>query len=165
MAVKIRLRRMGAKKAPFYRIVVADSRYPRDGRFIEEIGTYDPNQEPSAVKVDAEKVKKWIDNAGPVLVPDRPFEQGPPNRAERRNAMELDKLIVTIARGLVEDKDAVSVTRDEPLEDSTIVYHLHVAEDDMGRVIGKQGRIAKAIRTVVRAAANRAEEKVAVEID
>ncbi len=79
--------------------------------------------------------------------------------------MELDKLIVTIARGLVEDKDAVSVTRDEPLEDSTIVYHLHVAEDDMGRVIGKQGRIAKAIRTVVRAAANRAEEKVAVEID
>ena len=79
--------------------------------------------------------------------------------------MELDKLIVTIARGLVEDKDAVSVTKDEPLEDGTIVYHLHVAEDDMGRVIGKQGRIAKAIRTVVRAAANRAEEKVAVEID
>ena len=79
--------------------------------------------------------------------------------------MELDKLIVTIARGLVEDKYAVSVTRDEPLEDGTIVYHLHVAEDDMGRVIGKQGRIAKAIRTVVRAAANRAEEKVAVEID
>ena len=62
MTVKIRLRRMGAKKAPFYRIVVADSRYPRDGRFIEEIGTYDPNQEPSAVKVDAEKVKKWIAN-------------------------------------------------------------------------------------------------------
>ena len=79
--------------------------------------------------------------------------------------MELDKLIVTIARGLVEDKDAVSVTRDEPLEDGTIVYHIHVAEDDMGRVIGKQGRIAKAIRTVGRAAANRAEEKVAVEID
>ena len=62
MAVKIRLRRMGAKKAPFYRIVVPDFRYPRDGRFIEEIGTYDPNQEPSAVKVDAEKVKKWIAN-------------------------------------------------------------------------------------------------------
>ena len=62
MAVKIRLRRMGAKKAPFYRIVVADSRYPRDGRFIEEIGTYDPMQEPSVVKVDAEKAKKWISN-------------------------------------------------------------------------------------------------------
>ncbi len=60
MAVKIRLRRMGKKKAPFYRIIVADSRSPRDGRFIEEIGTYDPNQEPSAFKVDEEKAKKWL---------------------------------------------------------------------------------------------------------
>lgn len=62
MAVKIRLRRMGAKKNPFYRIVVADSRYPRDGRFIEEVGTYDPMKEPSEVKVDADKVKTWIAN-------------------------------------------------------------------------------------------------------
>ena len=62
MAVKIRLRRMGAKKAPFYRIVVADSRYPRDGRFFEEIGYYDPTKEPSVVKVDAEKAKTWISN-------------------------------------------------------------------------------------------------------
>lgn len=60
--VKIRLHRMGAKKAPFYRIVVADSRYPRDGRFIEEIGTYDPMTEPATVKVDGEKVKTWIAN-------------------------------------------------------------------------------------------------------
>ena len=62
MAVKMRLRRMGAKKAPFYRIVVADSRYPRDGRFIEEIGTYNPMTEPTTVTVDAEKAKKWIAN-------------------------------------------------------------------------------------------------------
>ncbi len=62
MAVKIRLRRMGAKKAPFYRVVVADSRYPRDGRFIEEIGTYDPTKEPSVVNIDGEKAKKWIAN-------------------------------------------------------------------------------------------------------
>ena len=62
MAVKIRLRRMGAKKAPFYRIVVADSRYPRDGRFIEELGYYDPTKEPSVIKIDAEKAKKWIAN-------------------------------------------------------------------------------------------------------
>lgn len=58
--VKIRLRRMGAKKAPFYRIVVADSRYPRDGRFIEEIGYYNPMEEPSVVKVDPEKAKEWM---------------------------------------------------------------------------------------------------------
>lgn len=62
MAVKIRLRRIGAKKAPFYRIVVADSRYPRDGRFIEEIGYYDPTKEPSVISVDGDKAKKWIDN-------------------------------------------------------------------------------------------------------
>ncbi len=62
MAVKIRLRRVGAKKAPFYRVVVADSRYPRNGRFIEELGTYDPSKSPAEVKVDAEKAKKWIAN-------------------------------------------------------------------------------------------------------
>lgn len=58
--VKIRLRRMGAKKSPFYRIVVSDSRYPRDGRFIEEIGTYNPLTNPSTVNVDADAVKTWI---------------------------------------------------------------------------------------------------------
>ena len=62
MAVKIRLRRMGAKKAPFYRIVVADSRFPRDGRFIEELGYYDPTKNPIVIEVDAEKAKKWISN-------------------------------------------------------------------------------------------------------
>ena len=60
MAVKIRLKRMGKKKAPFYRVIVADSRSPRDGRFIEELGYYDPNQEPSVIKVDEEKAKKWL---------------------------------------------------------------------------------------------------------
>ncbi len=62
MAVKIRLKRMGSKKAPFYRVVVADSRYPRDGRFIEEIGTYNPLTDPAEVKIDAEKATKWIAN-------------------------------------------------------------------------------------------------------
>lgn len=62
MAVKIRLRRMGAKKAPFYRVVVADSRYPRNGRFIEEVGIYNPLTDPATVNIDAEAVKKWISN-------------------------------------------------------------------------------------------------------
>ncbi len=60
--VKIRLRRMGAKRAPFYRVVVADSKYPRDGRFIEEIGTYNPMTEPAEVKIDTEKAAKWLAN-------------------------------------------------------------------------------------------------------
>lgn len=77
----------------------------------------------------------------------------------------MKDLLVSIAQGLVDDPSAVSVTVDEPAEDGTVVYHLHVGEEDMGRVIGKQGRIAKAIRTVMRAAATRSDEKIAVEID
>lgn len=62
MAVKIRLKRMGAKKAPFYRVVVADSRYPRDGRFIEELGYYNPTTNPAEIKIDVEKAQTWIKN-------------------------------------------------------------------------------------------------------
>lgn len=62
MAVKIRLKRLGAKKAPFYRVVVADSRYPRDGRFIEEIGTYNPMTNPNTINIDADLAKKWLAN-------------------------------------------------------------------------------------------------------
>ena len=77
----------------------------------------------------------------------------------------MQNLIAAIAQGLVDDKESVKVTVDEPDAEGIIVYHLHVAQEDMGRVIGKQGRIAKEIPTLVRAAANKAEKKVAVEID
>ena len=77
----------------------------------------------------------------------------------------MQDLLITLAQGLVENPDAVNVTVDEADEEGVIVYHLHVAEGEMGRVIGKQGRIAKAIRTVMRAAASRKDQKVAVEID
>ena len=77
----------------------------------------------------------------------------------------MQELLLAVARGLVEDKEAVQVTVDPMREDGTVVYHLKVAEADMGRVIGKQGRIATAIRVVVRAAAVRQGEKVIVEID
>ena len=79
--------------------------------------------------------------------------------------LKMKELLIMIAKGLVEDPDAVEVVEDEPDEDGVIVFHLHVAPDDMGRVIGKQGRIAKAMRTVMRAAAVRQNAKVAVEID
>ena len=77
----------------------------------------------------------------------------------------MEQLITVIARGLVDNKDAVSVTADPPSEDGAVVYHLHVDPQDMGRVIGKQGRIAKAIRTVVRASASKSGTKAVVEID
>lgn len=77
----------------------------------------------------------------------------------------MEELIIAMVRGLVEDKENITVTKDEPNEEGLVVYHINVGPDDMGRVIGKQGRIAKAIRTVARAAANRVGEKAAVEID
>ncbi len=77
----------------------------------------------------------------------------------------MKELLISLATGLVENPDAVTVTEDEPNEEGVVVYHLHVAESDMGRVIGKQGRIAKAIRVVMRAAANRNNTKISVEID
>ena len=77
----------------------------------------------------------------------------------------MQELLITIVKGLVENPDAVSVTVDEVDDRGVVVYHLHVAEEDMGRVIGKQGRIAKAIRTVVKAGATRIGEKVQVDID
>ena len=77
----------------------------------------------------------------------------------------MDDLILTVVKGLVDDRESVNLTRDEPDEHGVVVYHINVAPGDMGRVIGKQGRIAKAIRTIVRAAATRQDTKVTVEID
>ena len=77
----------------------------------------------------------------------------------------MTELLKTIVASLVEQPDKIEITVDEPNEEGIIVYHLHVAENDMGRVIGKQGRIAKAIRVVMRTAANRQEQKIMVEID
>ena len=77
----------------------------------------------------------------------------------------MKELLISLAKGLVENPDAVEVTVDEPNAEGVTIYHLHVAESDMGRVIGKQGRIANAIRVVMRAAANRNDQSVAVEID
>lgn len=89
MAVKIRLKRMGAKKNPFYRIVVADSRSPRDGRFIEEIGYYNPLTEPKTVKIDNEKAKKWLNNgAKPTDTVDRLFKESGVYEKDSENTEE-----------------------------------------------------------------------------
>jgi uncharacterized protein len=113
MAVKIRLKRIGAKKTPFYRIVVADSRSPRDGRQIETVGTYNPLTKPAELKIE--------------------------------------QLIETIVKPLVDFPDDVRVKKDE--QESRVTYKLSVNAEDMGKVIGKQGRVAKAIRTIVYSAA------------
>ena len=141
--VKIRLRRMGAKKAPYYRIIVADSRSPRDGRCIEEIGTYDPLTEPATIAVDAEKAQQWIKNG-----------------AQPTDTMK--ELLLYVAKQLVDDPEAVTVTEREDGEST--VLELHVAPEDMGKVIGRQGRIAKEIRTIIKAVSQRDGKRVTVDI-
>ena len=95
MAVKIRLRRMGQKKAPYYRIVVADSRSKRDGRCIEEIGTYDPNQEPSVCKVDEEAAKKWLANGAQLQRLLLRSSNRPESRNNLRSILEVARMVQT----------------------------------------------------------------------
>jgi small subunit ribosomal protein S16 len=141
MAVKIRLRRMGAKKAPFYRVVVADSRYPRDGRFIEEIGLYNPLLDPPEIKIDTEKAQQWLSTVHSRQILSRICLK----RAELLNKeiFFMKDLLVSIAQGLVEDPDAVSVTVDEPDDEGVVVYHLHVSENDMAELSASRAESQK----------------------
>ena len=148
MSVKIRLKRIGAKKAPFYRVVVADSRYPRDGRFIEEIGYYNPLTNPVDIKIDSEKAQKWIKNGA------QPTE----------TVKSLLKKAGITARAIVDSPEDVVVTVTEESETS-ISLKLTVAAPDMGKVIGKHGKIAKAIRQLMKAAANGTGKKVTIDIE
>ena len=167
MAVKIRLKRMGAKKAPFYRIVVADARSPRDGRFIESIGYYDSTVQPASVKIDAEKAIDWMNKgAQPTDTVKNLFSKDGIMKkfaeAKAGGVIYMKELVEVMAKSLVNDPSAVVV--EEETTGTTTVLRLHVASEDMGKVIGKQGRIAKAIRTVMKAVATRENVKVIVEI-
>ena len=216
MAVKLRLMRMGKKKQPTYRVVAADSRSPRNGRFIEIIGTYDPRQEPSIVEIDTEKAADWIRRVRsrprrslassrspkrsrpprplssprppPTLGTSPPHERRvghdradvddegddeptdvdddagdadvDPNSVPAATATSVLDLLVT---SLVDDPDAVRI---DPIQQRDRVrLEVRVGPDDMGRVIGKRGRVANAIRTVVRAAAVRDGVDVDIEFE
>ena len=157
--VKIRLRRMGAKKAPYYRVVVADSRYPRDGRFIEEIGTYNPCVSPAEIKIDADRAREWIKTGAQPTDTVRALLKKVDVLSGRGTMKEL---LLYIARSLVDHPDQVTVTEVENGDELTL--ELRVAPEDMGKVIGRQGRIAKEIRTVVRSYAQRTGVKASVDI-
>jgi small subunit ribosomal protein S16 len=143
MAVKIRLARHGAKKAPFYRIVVADARSPRDGAFIDRVGTYNPRTQPSEINVDADKAQEWLAKGA------QPTNQ-------------LENLLLFLARSLVDEPEKVEVEGRET--DSRVDLTLRVAQGDMGKVIGRGGRIVKAIRIVMKAASVKENRRVNVEI-
>ena len=155
MAVKMRLTRIGAKKAPFYRVIVADSRSPRDGRFIDTIGTYNPLTTPVEIKIDAEKAKKWLGNgAQPTEMVGKLFKLA--------GMANLQETLLDIAKAIVDNPDEVKVATEE--DERSITLTLTVAADDTGMVIGRHGRIAKAIRTVIKAASAGSGKKVNVEI-
>ena len=123
MAVKIRLKRIGAKKKPFYRIVVADARYPRDGRFIEQIGIYDPMSNPAKVSIDGAKVMQWMKNGA------QPTDTV---RALIKSSGAIEKAKEDeLKRRLEAEAQVVSYVQDEPLESAAAAYGI-VAEDNRG---------------------------------
>ena len=127
MAVKMRLKRMGYKRHPFYRVIVADARSPRDGRFIEEIGTYDPNQEPSVVKIDADLAKKWLANgAQPTDTVAKLLKQAGIEKQDLGGYSQMKELVEVIAKSLVDHPEDVEVI--ETSIDDAIFVELKVAQ-------------------------------------
>ena len=141
MAVKIRLARHGAKKRPYYRIVVANASAPRDGRFIDEVGRYNPCTDPAMIKFDLEKVDKWIANgAQPTDTVARLLEDCPRGRVTMSALTEdLAGLVDAVVRPLVEVEEELDIAAEET-EDGVVLVEIHVSEGDVGKVIGRQGR-------------------------
>ena len=155
MAVKLRLKRMGAKKRPFYRIVAADSRVKRDGKDIELVGTYNPVTEPAEVKINEEVALKWLNNGAiPTdTVRDLLSKQG-----------IMKKFTEYLVKNIVKDPEAVTVKSFE--DEEFITIEVLANSDEMGALIGKDGMNASAIRTIVQAAAYvNNEKKVKINID
>ena len=173
MSVRIRLKRLGAKKRPFYRVVVADQRSPRDGRFIENIGRYQPLDDPSVIEIDEERAlllaprrraalqhRSGADDQGRHLGPVHVREAREEGREVREGVlilagdMDMKDLLDYLVRELVDDPDAVRVEQVD--DDRGVLLTLRVAQDDMGKVIGRGGRTARALRIVMKAAGMRA---------
>ena len=165
MAVRIRLTRVGATKQPTYRVVVADGRSARDGRAIETLGHYNPRTEPVEFKVDEDEGQGLAGEGRPAVRHRRSDSSArrascpPPSRGPTMAAKEL---VEYVAKSLVDDPEAVKV--EVVREDGATVIELHVAEDDMGKVIGRNGSVAKALRTLLKVTAARDGEPVQLEI-
>lgn len=161
MAVKIRLKRMGAKKAPFYRIVVTDSRSPRDGKFIEEIGYFNPISEPNELKVDNEKAIDWMSKGAQPSDTVRALLKKS-GAIQQAWVFKMSELIKYIVSHIVEHPEEIEITEVE--NGDTIHLKLKVAESDVGKVIGRQGKIAKAIRAILKSSCSKAKTKYVLDI-
>ena len=151
--VKLRLTRMGAKKAPFYRIVATDSRKARDGQYIEQIGIYDPASDPKVVRIDADLAKKWLANGA------QPTDTVRNLFSVRCNMLELVEYLV----GKLVPEGDYSVELRENGDEADIV--IIAAKKDIGKIIGKQGKIARAIRVLVKAASAKSSTRYNVVIE
>ena len=156
MAVRMRLTRVGSKKNPIYRVVVADQRSPRDGRFIEIVGRYNPQTDPSTIELDEAKVTEWLGKGA------QPSDAVAKLIKAAGIALVVAELLTWLAKQLVDDPDAVRVEQVER-EDATVL-ELYVAPEDRGKVIGRQGRLARALRTIVRASAAGSRKRVILDI-
>ena len=157
MSVKLRLTRVGSKKNPIYRVVAADTRSPRDGKFIEIVGRYNPQSDPSLIEFDEAKVKEWL---GKGALPTAPVAK---LLKAKGISLAMGELLAELARRLVDEPAAVRVEEVEG-DDGSLVLRLHVADADVGKVIGRQGRLARALRTIVRAGGPNAGRRLQLEI-
>ena len=156
MAVKLRLTRVGSKKNPIYRVVAADSRSPRDGKFIEIVGRYNPQSDPSLIELDEEKVRGWLaKGAQPTESVAKLLKaKGSARDGAIKDVVtgaERDELARRVSRAGSSTSPTPFASRRSRRTTATLVLRLHVAEDDIGKVIGRQGRLARALRTIVRA--------------
>ena len=172
MAVKIRLTRMGAKKKPVYRIVASDSRSPRDGKYNELIGTYDPNKNPADIKINEEVALKWLKNgAVPTDTAKNLLSKAGIIKKfadSKKGHLYMDLVLLTekLVKALAVNKDLVSVKEFETDEENTVLIQVMVDSEDIGRVIGKAGRNANAVRTIVQASSYLNDnKKVKINID
>ena len=164
MAVRLRLTRVGGKKDPIWRVVVADQRSPRDGRFIETVGQYNPQTQPSTIVLKEDRIREWLSKGAQPTAQvrkllktqgiDAPRGSGRPRRCESCSST---------SPGARRRARLVSVEQFEE-DDGTIVLELAVAEDDYGKIIGRGGRTANALRMVVKAAAVKENRRVLVDI-
>ena len=167
MAVKIRLTRMGSKKRPSYRIVATDSRSPRDGRYLEQIGFYNPLVTPCELKVDEKLALKWLRNGAlPTDTAKNLLSQVGVMKKREQSNMELVDFTKELIVSIVSNKDLVEVRQMPQDESDTVVIEALVDKEDMPKVIGRGGRNINAIRTLVQAASYKKDNKhVKINVD
>ena len=160
MAVSMRLTRVGGKKDPQWRVVVADRRSPRDGRFIETLGRYNPQTDPSTIVLNEERIRHWLDRGA------QPSRAGPeaPQDPGHPLASAPCASCSSTSRGRWSTSPTRSKVEEFEEDDGTLVLELSVDDDDYGQVIGRGGRTAQALRTVVKAAAVKDNRRVLVDI-